>query len=140
MSAGAISGLGSRTTGSSGAFGQLKSDEFIKIMISEMTNQDPFQPQDSSKLLEQISSLRNIESQLSLQDSLQDVVFQYQLSAAGNMIGKTVTGLDASSRTITGVVSSVRVLDGKAVLELDTGRTLDMNRVTEIAGGPSAAS
>lgn len=116
------------------AFSDLSSDQFIKIMLSELTNQDPFQPQDSSKLLEQMSNLRNIESQLSLQDKLESLVLQGQVSQAGGMIGKVVAGLDASNNQIVGVVTSVRIESGKAQLELDTGKTLGMDRVTQIAG------
>ena len=69
MSAGAINGASSvgAAAGESG-FAALRSEDFIKVMLSELTNQDPFEPQDSAALLEQMSSLRNIESQLSLQN------------------------------------------------------------------------
>jgi flagellar basal-body rod modification protein FlgD len=129
---------GSSLVSGAGAFGKLKSEDFIKVMISELSHQDPFQPQDSSKLLEQFSSLRNIESQLDLQSQLGNLVLQNQISNAGGLIGKTVKGLDDSNASVQGVVSSVRVTDGKAVLELDSGKTLSMDRVTEIA--PKAAA
>lgn len=134
MSAGAIGGAGnSLVTQGSGAFGQLKSEDFIKVMISELSHQDPFQPQDSSKLLEQFSSLRNIESQLGLQKQLESLVLQNSISAAGGLIGKVVKGLDDTNANVQGLVKSVRVMDGKAMLELDNGKTLAMGRVTEIA-------
>lgn len=134
MSAGAIGGASSLTSASSsGAFGELDSGEFIKILLSELTNQDPFEPQDSSAMLEQLSTLRNIESQLSLQDQLHDLVLQNQVSSAGGLIGKSVTGLDDNNFSIEGLVTSVRVQDGKAFLELDTGHTVSIDRVTRIA-------
>jgi flagellar basal-body rod modification protein FlgD len=139
MSAGAIAGSGnSVVTNGSGAFGQLKSEDFIKVMISELSHQDPFQPQDSSKLLEQFSSLRNIESQLSLQQQLESLVLQNSVSMAGGMIGRVVKGLDDNNSNIQGLVRSVRVVDGKAMLELDSGKTLAMGRVTEIAPAPTS--
>jgi flagellar basal-body rod modification protein FlgD len=137
MSAGAIGGTSSGTTTTStsgaGAFGDISSEQFIKILVSELSNQDPFEPQDSGALLEQLSSLRNIESQLSLQKQLESLVMQNQVASASGMIGKTVTGLDDANNQVVGVVSSVRVQDGKAVLELNTGKLLAMDRVTEIA-------
>lgn len=145
----AVSGInggsaGSTIESSTGAFGKLKSDEFIKVMLSELKNQDPLNPQDSSKLLEQLSSLRNIESQLDLQDKLSSLVLQNQVASAGNMIGKLVSGLDDSNDAIQGVVTAVRVADGKAILELDSGKTLGMDRVTRVgpkqtATAPAAA-
>lgn len=132
----AISGIGGTTTNagaSSGAFGNLKSEDFIKVMLSELRNQDPFDPQDSSKLLEQLSSLRNIESQLSLQQQLESLVMQNEVSSAGGLIGKLVAGLDDRNNRTVGLVTSVRVENGRAVLELDTGKSLSMDRVTQIA-------
>ncbi|MCX5661143.1 MAG: hypothetical protein NTW19_15765 [Planctomycetota bacterium] len=123
---------GSNATNSN-ALGNLSSGDFLKVVLSELRNQDPFQPQDSSKMLEQLSSLRNIESQLTLQQQLQSLVTQNGVTQASALIGKTVTGLDDTNASISGIVTSVRVQDGKATLELDTGKLLGMDRVTQIA-------
>jgi len=134
MSAGAINGASSVAASSgSGGFGELSSEEFIRVMLTELSNQDPFDPQDSSALLEQMSSLRNIESQLALQEQLSDLVLQNQIAAAGGMIGKVVSGLNDSNAAVDGLVTSVRVVNGKAILELDTGQSLAMDRVTVIS-------
>ena len=127
------SSSGTAATKAPDKFAALSSSEFVKIMLSELKNQDPLAPQDSSKMLEQLSSLRNIESQTSLQDSLKSLVQQNQISSAGAMIGKSVEGLDASNNKITGLVTSVRVTDNKAMLELDNGKSLEMSRVTQVS-------
>lgn len=134
MSAGAIGGATSAvsSTSASSGFGELDSAEFMKILLSEMSNQDPFKPQDSGALLEQLSSLRNIESQLSLQKQLENLVLQNGLSSAAGMIGKEIEGLDAANDKVSGVVNSVRVENGKAILELSSGKSLSIERVTSI--------
>jgi flagellar basal-body rod modification protein FlgD len=136
MSAAAIGGVSTsaaaaQTPGSS-RLAELNSTEFIKVLITELTNQDPFAPNDSQAILEQLSSLRNIESQLSLQKQLESLVLQNQIAQASGMIGKLVEGLDTQNNQLTGNVTSVRVVDGKAILELDTGKALPMDRVTRI--------
>ncbi|MCC7192114.1 MAG: hypothetical protein IT444_04955 [Phycisphaeraceae bacterium] len=134
-------GSTSSSTPNVGAFGNLKTDDFLKVMMSELSHQDPFQPQDSSKLLEQMSSLRNIESQLSLQKSIESLVLNNQISSAGTMIGKVVSGLNDQNQTVSGLVTSVRVASGKVVLELDSGDRLLMDRVTQLAKmEPNSAS
>lgn len=151
MSAGAITGASTVDSASAGAFGALDSAAFIKIMLTELTNQDPFDPQDSSALLEQISSLRNIESQLvlqqelgelvsqsrenqlSLQEQLGSLILQNQLSSAGGLIGKLVSGLNDANESVEGLVVSVRVHDNQTFLELDTGQTLPMDQVERIS-------
>jgi flagellar hook assembly protein FlgD len=136
MSTGAIGGTTAAATPANDAFASLTSGDFIKVMMSELSNQDPFQPQDSSKLLDQFSSLRNIESSLQLQQKLSDLVLQNQISSAGGMIGKLVQGLDANNNQVQGQVLAVQVKNGAAVLQLDSGQSLDMSRVTAIAGQP----
>jgi flagellar basal-body rod modification protein FlgD len=127
------SSSGTSSTTSTDKFASLSSTQFMNIMLSELKNQDPLQPQDTTKMLDQLSSLRNIESQTSLQDSLKSLVSQNQISSAGAMIGKSVEGLDASNNSISGLVTSVRVVDNKAMLELDNGKSLEMGRVTSIS-------
>ncbi len=140
MSAGAIAGAARQpaTPSVNNQFAELSTEQFIKIMITEMANQDPFDPQDSSALLEQISSIRNIESQLVLQEKLDSLVLQNQLATAGTLIGQTVSGLNTLNQIVTGVVTSMRIVDGKAVLGLDTGASLAFDRVTSQTSNSSA--
>ena len=113
-------------------FANLSSNEFMKVLLSELKNQDPMKPQDTGALMEQLSSLRNIESQTTLQNQLKNLVTQNQLAGAGNMIGKMVTGLSEGNDQISGLVSSVRVKDNQVMLELDNGQQLAMSRITGI--------
>ena len=140
MSAGAIAGVARQpaTPSINNQFAELSTEQFIKVMITEMAHQDPFDPQDSSALLEQLSSIRNIESQLVLQEKLDSLVLQNQLATAGTLIGQTVSGLDALNQVVTGMVTSMRIVDGKAVLGLDTGASLAFDRVTSQANNSSA--
>jgi len=140
MSAGAIAGAsGGQGTGLSqltgDRFSDLTSEEFIKVMLSELTNQDPFEPQDSQALLEQFSSLRNIESQLALQEQLENLVAQNQVASASGMIGKFIEGVNSNNDQVAGRVSSIRVQDGKPILQLETGQTVPLERVTTITDG-----
>lgn len=131
--AGAISNAANVVSTTAGGFADMTSEQFIKVMIQELAHQDPFEPQDSQALLEQLSSLRNIESQLALEEQLGALVLQNQIAAAGGLIGKLVAGTDSGFDQIQGVVTSVRVQDDAVWLELDTGKTMAMNSVTEIA-------
>ncbi len=119
------------TTG--GGFNDLGSDEFLNIILTELTNQDPLAPNDTQALLEQLSSLRNIESQLSLEKSLEKLVLQNSLSQAGSLIGKTVEGTGDDGQKLTGTVRSVRINDGETTLQLDTGRQVKLTALSLIS-------
>lgn len=123
----------------SGGLSEMKSEDFMKVMLAELTKQDPLQPNDTSALIRQLGDVRNIESQLSLQKSLEALVGHNQVSFAGGLIGKLVKGLDADKNAVEGLVTSVRVEDGKAVLELDNGKALPIDGVTRITLPPVEA-
>ena len=134
MSAGAIGGIAATqaTEPSSNAFADLSSEEFINILVTELTQQDPFKPNDSAAILEQLSSLRNIESQVSLQKQLETLVNQNAISSASGLIGQEVTGLTGSNENVTGIVQSLVIENGTPILKLQDGTRLDASRVTDV--------
>lgn len=112
---------------------QLKTEDFIKMMITQLQNQDPMEPAKNEALLAQMSQISQLESSTQLQSSLKTLVLQNNLSSAGSMIGKMVQGKDAVGQELEGVVSSVRVEDGELFLELDSGKKMSLSDVTNIA-------
>jgi flagellar basal-body rod modification protein FlgD len=117
----------------------LNPEDFIKMMVTQLQNQDPLEPAKNSELLGQMSQIGQLQSATALQDSLKSMVMQNSLGSAGNLIGKMVQGMDANNETINGLVSSVRVEDSKVFLELDNGQSLELGRVTAISA-PTAAT
>ena len=118
---------------------QLKAQDFIKMMITQLQQQDPMDPAKNDQLLAQMSQIGQLEASTQLQDSLKGLVLQNQISSAATMIGKTVQGMDDSNNTIGGLVNSVRVQSDGVSLELDNGQSLALGRVTAITPGPTAA-
>src|SRR5437762_6740868 len=84
---------------------QLKSEDFIKMMITQLQNQDPMEPAKNEQLLAQMSQIGQLEASTNLQDSLKSLVLQNNIGSAGNLIGKTVQGLDEHGASIQGLVS-----------------------------------
>lgn len=120
------------------AYNALSSEEFIEIMISELTNQDPLAPNDSKAILEQISSIRAIESDLALQDSLKELVSQNQFAASGTLIGKRVFGVDVDGEPIEGTVRSVSNTRDGILLNFDNGFRMKIDDLVTIFD-PAAA-
>ena len=115
----------------------LKAQDFIKMMVTQLQNQDPLQPAKNDQLLAQMSQIGQLQSSTQLTESLKGLVLQNQIGAAGNLIGKNVKGLDDQNNDARGVVNSVRVQQDKVYLELDTGKSLAIDRVTNIAAAPA---
>ena len=113
-------------------FSSLSSADFIRIMFTELANQDPFQPSDSSALLDQMNSIRSIESNIELIDRLDTLVFENKLSSAATLIGKVVQGLTDDGFRVNGTVSTVLRQGDEVTLELDTGWRLSIDNIERI--------
>lgn len=120
------------TRTSTSRFNELSTEDFVKIMFTELTNQDPFQPNDSAALLQQLSSLRSIESDMSLASKLEAIVTQNELATAGNLIGQYVAGLTQDMNRVGGYVVSVLKAGDQVELELNNGWRVPIQNVDTI--------
>jgi len=117
---------GSRTT--------LGREEFYKIMIGELENQDPFEPMDNQKFLEQLSSLQNLDTMGRLADNIDKLILQQQITSASALVGRKVSAApDAEGGSVSGEVVKVQVKDGVVSLVLDGDQTVDLGDVVEIS-------
>jgi len=121
------------------AFSALTSEQFVKIMFTELGNQDPLKPNDSAALVEQMANLRSIQSDLDMSQKLEALVTQNQLASAGGLIGKIVSGLDEDNQRVSGRVTSVLKTPDGAVLSLDGGERVPFSRVDELFDTPADA-
>lgn len=132
------SGTSATATAAKSRFSELTSEEFVKILFTELSNQDPLKPNDSNALLEQVSSIRSIESDLALQNKLQAVVTQNQLSTAGALLGKYVSGYTDTFEAVQGTVRSVSQTRDGPVLILASGARVPFDNVDQIREAPVA--
>ena len=88
---------------------ELDIDEFLKLMITELTNQDPLNPMDNAQLVEQIGQIRNISATSKLSDTLDSVLTGQSLTTASSLIGKRVTALNDRNENVAGVVDRISV-------------------------------
>lgn len=137
-----ISGLspGSVGTSTQDAFSSLDTQEFVRIIFSELAHQDPLQPNDSKALLEQLSSLRNIQSGMDLSTKLNALVAQNELSAASGLIGRSVSGVSDDYQRVEGVVQRVIRTNDGAVLALTTGQRIHMSNLDQVLGAPTGGT
>jgi flagellar basal-body rod modification protein FlgD len=114
----------------------LTPNDFINLMVTELQNQDPTQPESNDELLSQMSQIGQLESSDSLQTTLSGLAQQNQIGAASSLIGKSVEGTDASNNPVTGVVTSVSIASTGVTLGLDSGSNVALTNITNIAPTP----
>lgn len=128
------------TSSERNAYSALGSEQFLKLVLTQLSNQDPLQPNDSNALLEQLSNIRNIQSSVDMQDKLKSLVGQNELSSAATLIGRTVVGLNSSNQRVEGKVASISKTTDGAVLRLSTGESLSMSRLEQVREASAAAT
>jgi flagellar basal-body rod modification protein FlgD len=121
----------------------LKSEDFFKLLITEMKQQDPLQPTKTADMISQVSQIRNIELSSQLAESLDQLSKTQRTSVGSALIGKFVTAhigaSNGSVSEVSGIVTGVRFdSDGTAYLELDTGSVVKAEDVVRVASADEA--
>jgi flagellar hook assembly protein FlgD len=122
---------GSRQPGAS-AFGALSAEEFTKVIFSELSRQDPLAPNDTKALLEQLSTIRKIQSDVEQGDRLEKLVTQNEMASAAGLIGRSVAGVSTRNERVEGRVTAVSRTRQGAVLSIEGGHLVLMNNLDRI--------
>jgi len=98
---------------------QVSNTQFLQMMITEMKNQDPTQPVDSTQMLSQEAQFASLEQMQNLNTNLLTLMAQQNVSQATNLIGKQVAGLDANGQNVFGQVAGLSFAGGISTLTLN---------------------
>ncbi|MGV6814868.1 MAG: flagellar hook capping FlgD N-terminal domain-containing protein [Phycisphaerales bacterium] len=121
-------------TSTTDAFSALSSGEFLQIIFTELQNQDPLQPNDTSAMLDQLSTLRTIEADTQMTQSLSQLVAQNEFASASGLIGSLVSGISLDNRRVADLVVSVSMTQDGPVLNLFDGSRMFFRNIDEIVG------
>ncbi|MFK8112584.1 MAG: flagellar hook assembly protein FlgD [Rubripirellula sp.] len=131
----------SGTTGDqSDAYNDLDIDSFLKLLISELQNQDPLDPMDNSEMVAQIGQIREIGATDQLTNTLGNLSDSQELVTASSLIGQAVNGLSDDGLPIDGVVDRITVEtspeNNARTVKVHVGeRTMDIKNIREIQTG-----
>lgn len=113
------------TFAASNGFETLKTEDFVKILVAQLSNQNPLEPLDDNQLLQQVSSINSLSASSQLVTTLNGLALNQGLGAASNLIGREITAL-VNREEVTGVVERAVVEDGKVFVVFgDTKVALD---------------
>ncbi len=86
----------------------------MKILVTELSTQDPLEPMDNSQFLDQLIGLQTLDQSAAMTDSLRTFQNFMEMSYGSSLVGKSVKALGNDGSTIEGVVSKVVLENGKA--------------------------
>lgn len=110
---------------------KLSQKEFMKLLVAELTNQDPLKPMENQQFVQQLASLQTLESTAALTDGIRDLVRLQQLSSASGLLGRQVVGVDADGGFVSGTVERVATEGSQVVVVVD-GQRVPLSGISEV--------
>ncbi len=121
------------------ALTSLNLDQFLKLMVTQLQNQDPLNPTDNNQILQQISSMQQINSSSKLNSTLDSVLLGQNISSASTLVGKTIKGIDDQGNAVNGVVDKVTITNNIPYLHVGNNQ-VRLSNVGEIIGTPTTTA
>lgn len=135
-----------KTTGS----GELGKDAFLKILMTQLQNQDPTKPMDDSQFISQMAQFSSLEQMTNLTNAFKEfaaIQEQSQMIEFSNFVGKEVKWheltdkLDADGKPITnegaGSITGIKFVEGNVEFTLADGKVIKPGNISEVLSGSS---
>lgn len=130
-----------RQTGSS----SLGKDDFLKILMAQLQNQDPLNPMEDTEYVSQMATFSSLEQLMNIGDSLESFLSSQQqnlLISYNQFVGKDITWHRLSSEVDengapiieegTGKVASIQFKDNNAYFILEDGTELEPGNISQV--------
>ncbi len=115
------------------AFG-LSFESLLKIILTQLTNQDPLKPMENFEFVSQLAQFSQIQQGQAISDSLAQLVAAQSASQAAGLLGRKVD-IAAGTGVLTGTVKAVSFQGGDARLTIETaaGQTISSLSLTSVS-------
>lgn len=133
----------SQTNAATNASSTLNKDDFLKLLIAQMTHQDPTAPMDSGQFVTQMAQFTSLEQTQNMGSAIDQLVASQTNSSIADraaMIGKQITWTQTQidqngnniSTSMSGVINAVNIKDGQISYVTKNGDSVDQNSVTQV--------
>ena len=110
----------------------LGKDDFLKILITQLTNQDPLEPLEDTEFIAQMAQFTSLEQMTNMAQSLESLTNFSMLNAVG-FIDRTVTYVNDEGGLSEATVTGVAFDNGAVVLTLDDESAIYLESVVGVA-------
>ncbi len=123
----------------------LGKDEFLKILMTQLQNQDPLNPMEDKEFISQMATFSSLEQMMQMSKSIDSLVTNQSVSPViqnSHLIGKEVAfyRIDEETGKIVepkemdkSIVQAISQREGYAVLELENGSNIFTDEVLRIS-------
>ncbi len=130
----AIAPVSSATASSQGPAG-LDFQSLLKIILTQLTYQDPLKPMDNFQFVSQLAQFSQLQQSQTLNDEITSLLAAQSATQATTMLGRTVDLSASSTTATTGTVKAVSFNNGQPSFTISTpdGQTITGIAMTDIA-------
>lgn len=115
------------------SFSAYGSNEFMQMLMTQLTHQNPLEPMNDSEMMNQYAQLNSLSELQSIKSSITQMAATNLTGYAASLIGKTVKAVDGDGNAVSGKVDSVTLADG--AIQIHIGKlTIPLGNVSEITG------
>jgi len=131
MTTGSISGTASTDTLQANGLGM---QDFLKILLTQLTYQDPLKPMDNQQFMAQMAQFTALQQTQELNTKIDQLISTQAALQSVGLIGKTVD-VTTGSGTVTGTVAGLSFGSGTPQLTINTtsGATLTDISLAQLA-------
>src|SRR5205809_7678413 len=85
----------------------LGKQDFLKLLMAQMQNQDPMKPMDDTQMISQTAQFSALEETQALRQTIQQSANSGVVAQAASLIGKYIQAAQADSSTVSGAVTGI---------------------------------
>jgi len=123
------------STDTSQSSSMLNPQAFLQLLVAQLQYQDPTSPVDTSTFMNQTAMLSQVQTMNGMSTTLNSLVASQQGQAATSMIGKSVTFVDATGATGSGVVTGASLGTTGASVEVGN-QYIPITNIREVKAAP----
>lgn len=110
---------------------QLGKDDFLKLLITQLSNQDPTNPMEDTQFIAQMAQFSSLEQMTNMNESFNKMAAMINSSQAAATIGRTVD-IDVGDTTARGVVEATTM--GSQPQVMVNGMYYDLDKIKTVYG------
>jgi len=101
---------------------QLGQDAFLKLLTTQLRNQDPLHPMDDTQSIAQLAQFSSVQATTELKDAFASFQSNFSVMQSAGLLGKTVaaqsTDTSGNVTSVTGTVKTISVINGQPMITL----------------------
>lgn len=106
----------------------LDKNAFLKILVAQLSNQDPMSNQDNSQYIAQMAQFSSLEQSQNMNTSMEKLLVSQRITEGSMMIGKNVAIIVSDDKYVEELVKGLIIEQGKVYLKTENG-IYDIDRV-----------